>query len=554
MAAMAKNNAFGPCSPSWNLSFPDGNLTAAEILAYLPHWLKSIDVIDRLISHGGKSPNIAAMINEFRDVPENAIFKPNSVMIMMEYAMRRAVHEDWTVTTHFDFVQVIPRSEGDLNVKNFRTPRITHPKSVRKYTPKSVSKNEEVPAVEFKNLAIHVKKHPGGSDALDLARCVQYALKNQDEVWLFPTDFQRLITHLGGPMPVTHAHHDRHVLARRNHVKFPLAKPSPQQCRTSKRKAATPRSKANAGVRLVVSDIMSHSGTRKEPSAEDLGQVFSGSKRRSGRLVGKNVNFAEESEMDPSDKDTFDPPYTTPAKYRKLTRIPPIPDSSAEDGDFVGEESEPDDDVPEEDEEDISDKEEEFVSPSHAVRSRKAARKARVNIKASFLPEQSDAVKLKMPGIGPSPQKTLPAKQLPSYMTRPISPDIMSAARLFLARKPILLRPPMLSANRLKIDHHTIYLYSSPPHTSFEAMYASAFDSARFNGPRRSPPFRELHRLSDPEASDCRDWAENIRWAKEQWKEFGSVWTEYDYHLECITEHRREVGWVSEEAIVAAMV
>ena len=84
-------------------------------------------------------------------------------------------------------------------------------------------------------------------------------------------------------------------------------------------------------------------------------------------------------------------------------------------------------------------------------------------------------------------------------------------------------------------------------------MYASAFDSARFNGPRRAPPFRELHRLSDPDVADTSDWAENIRWAKEQWREFGSVWTEYDWHLECITEHRREVGWVSEEVIVAGM-
>jgi hypothetical protein len=32
------------------LSFPSGNLTAAEILAYLPHWLKSVDVVDRFVT------------------------------------------------------------------------------------------------------------------------------------------------------------------------------------------------------------------------------------------------------------------------------------------------------------------------------------------------------------------------------------------------------------------------------------------------------------------------------------------------------------------------
>ena len=305
MAALPKNNAFGPCCPSWNLSFPDGNLTAAEILAYFPHWLKSIDVIERFVSHGGKAPNIAAMINEFRDVPDNVILMPNSVMIMMQYAMRRTDHKGWTITKHSNYPQVIPRPEGDLDVKNFRTPRVTHPKNVATDTPKSVAKNEEVPALEFKNLAIHVKKHPTGSDALDLARCVQYALQNPDEVWLFPTDFQRLVTHLGGPVPVTHAHHDRHVFARRSHVKFPIAKPSPQQPRTPKRKLAILRSKANTGVKLVVSDTMSHSGTRKKRSAGDLGQVVSSSKRRSGRLVGKNINFAEDSEIDLSVRKAF---------------------------------------------------------------------------------------------------------------------------------------------------------------------------------------------------------------------------------------------------------
>lgn len=125
----------------------------------------------------------------------------------------------------------------------------------------------------------------------------------------------------------------------------------------------------------------------------------------------------------------------------------------------------------------------------------------------------------------------------------------MDAAREYLNREPIYLTPHVLSEGRLRIDDYSIYLYSSPPHTSMEAMYASAYDYARFNGPRRHAPFRELHLLSQPYPNDTSDWAENIRWAKQQFATFGSIWTEYDYFLECITAHRHEIGWVSEEVI-----
>jgi hypothetical protein len=138
-------------------------------------------------------------------------------------------------------------------------------------------------------------------------------------------------------------------------------------------------------------------------------------------------------------------------------------------------------------------------------------------------------------------------------MSAVISPEVMDAARAFSTRVPIFLQPPILSANRLKIDDLSIYIYSSPPHTNLADMYASAFSSTRFNGPRRHAPFRELHKLSEPNSIDVSDWAENIRWAKEQWRAFGSIWTEYDYYLECITEHRREIGWVSEELVTVGM-
>jgi hypothetical protein len=143
---------------------------------------------------------------------------------------------------------------------------------------------------------------------------------------------------------------------------------------------------------------------------------------------------------------------------------------------------------------------------------------------------------------------------LPSYMTAPISAEAMNAALAYPARQPIHLPTPALSANRLKIDDFSIYLYSLPPHTNIDDMYASAYSFSRFGGPRHSAPFRELHLLGEPDKMDMSDWAENVRWAKEQYMAFRSVWTEYDYYLECITEHRRAINWVSEEAVMAGMV
>jgi hypothetical protein len=139
-------------------------------------------------------------------------------------------------------------------------------------------------------------------------------------------------------------------------------------------------------------------------------------------------------------------------------------------------------------------------------------------------------------------------------MTADISPSVMEAARAYPPRQPIYLPAPALSANRLKIDDMSIFLYSLPPHTNLDDMYASAYSFYRFSGPRRSAPFRELHLLGEPDVMDISDWAENIRWAKAQHKAFGTVWTEYDYYLECITEHRQAINWVSEEAVVAGMV
>jgi hypothetical protein len=205
-------NVFGCDSPHENLRFPSGNLTAAELVAYAPHWLKSIDVVDRFITHGSKAKTLAIMINKFRDQPGNIPINANSVMSIMQVSMRYAGFTKWTKTNHAEMRHFMARdekSEDDLDVSTLRVPGLTHPKTTR------VNYNKVAAPQEFRDLAIHVKKHPEGNDALDLTRCVKYAVEHPDESWLFPDDFERLLqVKLGGPAQVTSSHFDREIFAR----------------------------------------------------------------------------------------------------------------------------------------------------------------------------------------------------------------------------------------------------------------------------------------------------------------------------------------------------
>ena len=130
-----------------------------------------------------------------------------------------------------------------------------------------------------------------------------------------------------------------------------------------------------------------------------------------------------------------------------------------------------------------------------------------------------------------------------------IDPALLKCAAAHVAVRPppILAPAPVLSRDRPKVDAQSIFLYAAEGCTTIEEMWASALSSTRFGGPRTAAPYRELYRLTDPEPWDVSDWAENIRWAKEQHRAFGvTTWTEYDYHLEQITQIRRQTMWVSE--------
>lgn len=296
---LAKNNAFGMGSPSWNLSFPTGNLTCAEILAYLPHWLKSVDVVDRLVTNGGRAYTVAAIISEFRYLPgdSDAVFRPNSAQVMMSYGMRRAGFEGWTVGTHHEFKRPNPDlEETNLNVQNFRPPRATHPKSVPAgQSSRDLKHNEKADPIPFKDLALHIKKHPSGSDALDLTRCVQYAIAKTAEEWYFPDDFEALVNKLGGPATVTHSHLDRQAFVRREQY---LSR-SPTKTSPRSKYSRTPTSRRTSSRKIMPQSrrvTATGSPLKRMVTAEDM--IQASSRRKSGRLASRPTPNLKEYDSD----------------------------------------------------------------------------------------------------------------------------------------------------------------------------------------------------------------------------------------------------------------
>jgi hypothetical protein len=244
--------------------------------------------------------------------------------------------------------------------------------------------------------------------------------------------------------------------------------------------------------------------------------------------------------------------YTTPAKMLRRSHVFRTPDTHSNDSDSFEDQSDADEDIPEaEMASDFDD-----LSPVRSARTRVAASKARKLIHGISADSQRKIAALEkqkardLSVFLQSPREALAVLPPAAKPVVDVSPEMMFLARTFAQRQPVLLKSPTLSADRLRVDASTIYIYAAEGCVSMQEMWVSALSSVRFNGPRRHPPFRELHRLTDPLPDDVSDWAENIRWAKEQHRCFGSdTWTEYDYHLELITTHRRAMMWVSEEVI-----
>ncbi|KAI4910097.1 hypothetical protein J4E90_007528 [Alternaria incomplexa] len=199
-------------APSAWLDLPHGNLTLAETLAFIPHAIKSFDIMDRFLHNGALSGTFADMINHYRDMPYGPITN-NTIYRMMKGPMvhrekTEPTYENWTVAKHTN----LPRPAGfdptSVNVAGFDPPYNFNSRE------RTVAATQPPPSIPFRDMANGVKIMPSGHDALDLTRCVQYCVKNNDSSWLYPQDFQNLVAHLGGASTVHPHHHDDAAIRR----------------------------------------------------------------------------------------------------------------------------------------------------------------------------------------------------------------------------------------------------------------------------------------------------------------------------------------------------
>ncbi|KAH8702702.1 hypothetical protein GQ44DRAFT_631459 [Phaeosphaeriaceae sp. PMI808] len=191
-------------SPPPNLNFPPGNITIAEIAAFLPRAINSGNLVERYCNNGGSTAAFTAMINYYRSM-EHGPIPSNTVLKMMQKGMNMRAKlepnwENWNASTHSQFVKSDSFDPSSISVTGFRRPELGRT-------------NNLASSIPFKNLAIGVKSFPTGSEALDLTRAVQYCVERPGEEWLFPDHYEELVNRLG-PALVTNNHHDAVILAQ----------------------------------------------------------------------------------------------------------------------------------------------------------------------------------------------------------------------------------------------------------------------------------------------------------------------------------------------------
>jgi len=199
-------------APSAWLDFPNGNLTFAEVTAFVPQSIKSVDVINRFLFNGAMTTTITDMINHYRIMDYGAIGN-NSVYRMMKgpinhHAKQNPAYRNWTVARH----ERLPKPAGfdskSVSVAGFARPVNNNSREVRK------AATQAPPTILFRDLTNGVRVIPSGYDALDLTRCVQYCVEHDDEDWYYPQQFSELVNHLGGPASVHRKHQDAACIRR----------------------------------------------------------------------------------------------------------------------------------------------------------------------------------------------------------------------------------------------------------------------------------------------------------------------------------------------------
>ena len=203
----AKHMGFIDAPPS-SIAFPGdlANLTVVEILCYFPGWITSRDVINRILCNGGGPTKVAKIMMEYRNIPQTFETLKNTLVKKLNRHMRPVHGDKWISRKH-----EIPEDhdKNTINVSSFKTVD---------YYESGDNSPSLISSIAFKDLKKGTIKTPSGSDALDLTRCVEYAVAHPDENWMFPEDFANVLKHVGGPSQVIKGNLDKAIFHRYEHA------------------------------------------------------------------------------------------------------------------------------------------------------------------------------------------------------------------------------------------------------------------------------------------------------------------------------------------------
>ena len=193
-------------APPRDVPFPkDANMTAVELLTFLPNHLTSFDVVYRFASNKATCHAMVPILYAHRNVTTPSRRHTSEYCHRtMRNIMREGGRAGWRLEEH------AKRFEGELrdwdpsnlSVGAFRT------------RAQVLGEGEVEDNVLFAGLAQGVQNMPQGSDALDLTRMIEHCLRHPSENWMYPYHYKELLEKVGGGQPPTAANTDQEIFQR----------------------------------------------------------------------------------------------------------------------------------------------------------------------------------------------------------------------------------------------------------------------------------------------------------------------------------------------------
>lgn len=195
-------------APPRDVPFPrDANMTAVELLTFLPNYLTSFDVAYRFASNKATCNAMVSILDTHRTLTMPS--RKHAVEYChrtMRNVIREEGHAGWGLESHLKRFKEELRdwNPTNLSVGAFRT------------RTQVVGEGRVDPEIPFASLGEGVIRMPQGNDALDLTRMVEYCLRHPSKGWMYPTHYQELLQEVGGRQQPTAANMDQEVFKRWN--------------------------------------------------------------------------------------------------------------------------------------------------------------------------------------------------------------------------------------------------------------------------------------------------------------------------------------------------